>query len=418
MANLPPDPDTTSAIEHAVRVERARVLASLVADLRDLELAEDMFQEALVAAIEAWPERGIPRSPGAWLLTTARRRAIDRIRRSANFEVKRAEYEIMIKLEHQMTVDEPDGDIPDERLRLIFICCHPALSEPAQTALTLKTVAGLRTGEIAQAFVTTEETMAQRLVRAKRKIKTANIPYIVPDAVSLPDRLSAVLSVIYLIFNEGYSASSGDQPIRKDLCREAIRLALLLRELLPRQAEIAGLLALMLLNDSREPARCDAAGDLVTLEHQDRSLWDRDQIARGSTLLIGAMAQGEIGPYQIQAAISAVHCESANYRSTDWEQICLLYEKLYEMMPSDVVMLNAAVALSMASNAETGLQAIKSIEESGSLDGYIPFHIARAEMLLRAGFKTQAADAFRTAIGMTCNSAEHRYLTGRLQTIA
>ncbi len=388
-----------------------------MARVRDLELAEDALQDALVAALKTWPAKGVPDSPRAWLLKVALNRAVDRIRRSANFAEKREQYGTMLQLDQMTEPQETDHDIPDERLRLICTCCHPALGEPAQVALTLKTVGGLSTGEIARAFLVAEETMAQRLVRAKRKIKAANIPYLVPGAEAWPERLDAVLAVIYLIFNEGYAASSGDAHVRGDLCREAVRLGDILHQLLPRETEVGGLLALMMLSDARRPARVERAGELITMERQDRRLWDQAQIKRGASLLIATLARGNIGPFQVQAAISAVHCEAPAYAATDWKQICLLYEKLYELQPSPIVALNAAVALSFACSAEAGLKSIEDLTASGELEHYQSYHVARADMLARAGRTGEAADAYRAAIALTENTAERRHLASRLEAL-
>lgn len=393
------------------------MLSNLMSRVGDLELAEDALQDALVAALKTWPDKGVPDAPRAWLLKAALNRVIDRVRRNTSFAEKREQYGTLLQLEQMTEPGETDHDIPDERLRLICTCCHPALAEPAQVALTLKTVGGLSTAEIARAFLVAEETMAQRIVRAKRKIKTANIPYLVPDADAWPDRLSAVLAVIYLIFNEGYAASGGDAPVRGDLCREAIRLGEILHRLLPRETEVGGLLALMLLSDARRPARVGDAGELITMDRQDRSLWIEDQIKRGTALLVAVLARGSVGAFQIQAAISAVHCEAPDYPSTDWQQICLLYEKLYELQPSPIVALNAAVALSFACSAEAGLTAVAELTASGELEQYQPYHVARADMLSRAGRPADAADAYGSAIALTDNAAEKQHLKERLAAL-
>lgn len=409
--------ETRETIELIVRDEWARVLSTLMARLGDLELAEDALQDALIAALTSWPEKGVPRSPRAWLWKTALNRAIDRIRRNANFETKRDHYELLVQLGQYAESSDMDEAIPDERLRLICTCCHPALGEDARIALTLKTVGGLSTGEIARAFLIAEDTMAQRLVRAKRKIKAANIPYVVPDTDDWPERLHAVLSVIYLIFNEGYAASSGAEPVRVELCREAIRLAEIVHALLHHETEAGGLLALMLLSDARRAARSTPTGDLITLEHQDRKLWDRAQISRGIGLLIGNLARGDIGPFQVQAAISAVHCEAPHYAATDWKQICLLYEKLYELQPSPVVLVNAAVALSFAASADAGLKAIEELDGEEEMQSYQPYHVARADMLARAGRSTDARAAYCAAMSLTQNRAEHRHLETKLAAL-
>jgi RNA polymerase sigma-70 factor (ECF subfamily) len=420
---VPADPvsddlDIHGEIERIVHDEWGRVVAALMSFCHDLDLAEDALQDAFIAALKTWPERGVPRSPRAWLLKTAQRRTIDRVRRNANFERKRPEIENMLYLEPDSTQDDEDEEIADDRLRLIFTCCHPALSQPAQVALTLKTVAGVATGQIARAFIVAEETMAQRLVRAKRKIKAANIPYAVPTVDLWPERLQSVLAVIYLVYNEGYSATSGPDLTRTDLSGEALRLGETLKILLPREPEVLGLLALMLLHDSRRPARTNAHGELMTLEFQDRDVWNRQQIARGTSLLISALARGGVGPYQIQAAISAVHCEAPSFEATDWAEICLLYEKLYELQSSPIVELNAAVALSFARDANTGLSAIEALGEGQDLIHYQPFHVARADMLRRADRTAEAADAYRTALTLTENEPERDFLRQRLAALS
>ena len=405
---------TRTAVKGIVREGWGRVLASLVGRLRDFALAEDALQDAVVAALEHWPRNGVPAQPRAWLLQTARRKAIDRLRRDANFQAKRAELAVLHGLHRQAGQDDVDESIADERLRLIFTCCHPALAEAARVALTLRTLGGLATEEIARAFLVPEATMAQRLTRAKRKIKAAGIPYEVPEPDFLAERLGSVLSVIYLIFNEGYAATSGEAPTRGELCREAIRLGKILAQLVPEEPEAAGLLALMMLHDSRRVARADAQGDLITLERQDRALWDRELIAAGVRLLEGALARNNPGPYQIQAAISALHAQAPSTAATDWRQITLLYGKLYALHPSPVVRLNAAVAMSFAEGAEAALPTLAELERQGTLAHYQPFHAAYADTLRRAGRKAAAAKAYRQALALTRNTVEQRFLEGRL----
>ncbi len=409
--------DIRTEVENIVRDEWARVHSALIGYVRDFELAEDVLQDAIVAALRHWTEDGIPRSPRAWLLQTARRKAIDRFRRSANFDAKRAEYEVLLALDRQSRPDDVDETIPDERLRLVFTCCHPALAEQARVALTLRTLGGLTTPEIASAFLVSEETMAQRIVRAKRKIKIANIPYSVPEPSQLPERLGSVLSVIYLIFNEGYAATSGDHTTRSDLCREAIRICRVLRDLMQGEPEIAGLLALMLLHDSRRPARVNDAGVMETLENQDRRLWNREQISDGLGILRQALALGRIGPYQIQAAISAVHSEAGSHGATDWNEIALLYGKLYALQPSPIVLLNAAVALSFSLSAEAGLGALEDLEQSGELHGYQPYHAARADLSRRAGRRETAKAEYRKAIDLSRNTSQRNFLQNRLSEL-
>ena len=406
-----------SEVEKIVRDEWGRVHSALIGYVRDFELAEDVLQDAIVAALRHWTENGIPRSPRAWLLQTARRKAIDRYRRRANFEAKRAEYEVLLELDRQSRPDDVDETIPDERLRLVFTCCHPALAEQARVALTLRTLGGLTTSEIASAFLVSEETMAQRIVRAKRKIKKAAIPYSLPEPSQLPERLGSVLSVIYLIFNEGYAATSGVHTTRSDLCREAIRICRVLWQLMPGEPEIAGLLALMLLHDSRRPARTNDAGVMETLENQDRRLWNREQISEGSSILKQALAMGRIGSYQIQAAISAVHSEAASHEATDWNEIALLYGKLYTLQPSPIVLLNAAVALSFSLSAEAGLGALEELEQSGELHGYQPYHAARADLSRRAGQSESAKAEYRKAIELSGNASQRKFLQNRLREL-
>ena len=403
-----------SVIDRIVREEWGRVISALISLCHDLDVAEDALQDAVLTALKVWPLQGVPQSPRGWLLKTAQRRAIDRFRRASTFNAKRDEYQALLCLDTSSESDEADQPIPDERLKLIFTCCHPALSIEARIALTLRTVGGISTAEIARAFLVSEQTMAQRLVRAKRKIVATNIPYVVPDSDMWPERLQSVLSVIYLIFNEGYAATSGTDLIREELCKEAIRLAEIMRSLLPEEADVQGLLALMLLHDARRPARCNAVGELITLEMQDRSLWNQAQIERGKTLLIGALARGNVGPYQIQAAISAVHSEAADFEHTDWDEICQLYQKLYEIQPSAIVALNAAVARSFTESPSAGLAALDALDRSETLDQYQPYHVARADMLRRAGDAEAAHDAYRTAWQLTNNEIERKFLRNRM----
>ncbi len=412
---------TRAAVEHIVREEWGQVLAALMGYVRDFDLAEDMLQDACVAALHHWPLDGTPLKPGAWLLQTARRKAIDRFRRAANFESKRAEFEMMIELEQQVQQEEEDTmdeSIPDERLRLIFTCCHPALEEHARVALTLRTLGGLTTPEIARAFLVSETTLAQRLVRAKRKIKAANIPYVVPAPHLWPERLDSVFSVIYLIFNEGYAVTSGQKLSRADLCHEAIRLGQILCRLAPQESEAAGLLALMLLHNSRQESRIDNAGNLVTLECQNRHLWNREQIDAGVRLLRGALALGRLGPFQIQAAISAVHANAKRYDATDWNEITLLYGKLYELQPTPVIQLNQVVALSFAQGADVGLVALAELDEQGTLAQYQPYHAARADLFRRAGRMKDSAAAYQRALELTDNKAEQCFLEQRLLEVS
>jgi RNA polymerase sigma-70 factor (ECF subfamily) len=382
----------------------------------DWDVAEESAQDAFARALERWPRDGVPRNPGAWLTTTARNRALDRLRRTATGAAKLEEVAVLSVPGDARAGDE--GGVEDERLRLIFTCCHPALAVDAQVALTLRTLVGLTTAEIARAFLVPEPTMAQRLVRAKRKIRHAAIPYRVPPAHQLPERTAAVLAVLYLLFNEGYAASSGADLVRQGLCAEALQLARTLARLMPDEPEVLGLLALMLLHDARRSARVDDAGELVPLEDQDRRRWDRPAIDEGLRVLDGALRRGEPGPYQVQAAIAACHASAAAPADTDWPQIAALYRELARMVPSPVVELNRAVAVAMAEGPAAGLQVVEALEASGALGGYRLLPATRADLLRRLERHAEAADAYREAIGLATSDTERRYLERRLAETA
>jgi RNA polymerase sigma-70 factor, ECF subfamily len=400
-------------VEQIFRAEHGRVLAALISRFGDFDLAEDALQDALVNALESWETSGIPDNPGAWLTTVARRRALDRIQRAATLERNLA------TIDPPVSQEEPEMDdvqIPDDRLKLMFTCCHPSLAPEAQVALTLHTLGGLKTPEIARAFLVPEATMAQRLARARAKIRNARIPYRVPPIDLLPERLDALLAVIYLIFNEGYAATSGDEPIRKELCEEAIRLGGVLVALMPESAETRGLLALMLLHDSRRETRLDETGDLVLLSEQDRSHWDKTKIRAGIGVLDEALALNDPGPYQVQAAISALHAEAPSAEETDWRQIAALYDTLARMTPSLVVEVNRAVAIAMSAGmpggASLGLQILLRLKDQA--DSFYPYHAARADLLRRTDQREAAADAYQRALALCGNRAERAYLQRRL----
>ena len=398
-----------SDIEHVFRAEYGRAVAVLVRIFGDIDVAEEAVQDAFTTAVQRWPASGLPPSPAGWIITTARNRAIDRLRR----EVSREDRHAQAALLHADGVPTREGPVRDDRLRLIFTCCHPALAASVQVALTLRLLGGLTTAEIARAFLIPEPTMAQRLVRAKGKIRDARIPYRIPDEADLPDRLGAVLAVVYLIFSEGYAASSGDRLVREDLCAEAIRLGRLLAELMPDEPEVKGLLALMLLIEARRPARTTSDGALVLLADQDRRRWDRGLIAEGQDIVRQCLRRGQPGPYQIQAAINAVHSDAPVAAATDWPQILQLYDQLLSLASSPVVALNRAVAVAEVEGPSAALALIDGLD----LDGYHLFHAIRADMLRRLGRDAEAELAYEAAIGRTQNAAERDFLRRRRQAL-
>ena len=401
-------------MDRLFRAEAGRAVATLIRVLGDFDLAEEAVQEAFLIALERWPELGVPDNPGAWITTTARNRAIDRLRRARRLVEKEPLLRQQIETEEPGPEVDDEMPITDDRLRLIFTCCHPALPLDARVALTLRTLGGLQTPEIARAFLVPEPTLAQRLVRARRKIRAAGIPYRVPADHLLPERLDGVLQVLYLIFNEGYGASSGEALIRRELCAEAIRLGRLLGQLMPDEPEVLGLLALMLLHDARRDARVGSDGELVLLDDQDRARWDGAKIVEGAALVERALRMRAPGPYQLQAAIAALHDSAAQPDATDWRQIAALYGELERRLPSAVVALNHAVAVAMAESPAVGLARIDEIGASGALDGYPYLHAARADLLRRLGRHPEARGAYETALTLTANAAERRFLRRRL----
>lgn len=411
-------PNPNVAVDAVYRSDWGRIVATLIRHFGDFELAEDAAQEAFTAAVDQWRTEGVPESPRAWIIQTAKHKAIDRLRRQTRLKEKlEASPEFLV----EPITEEPDLDfseIPDDRLRLIFTCCHPALSLEAQVALTLRTLGGLQTDEIARAFLVPPATMAQRLVRAKRKIRDAGIPFSIPDTSDMPERLDAVLTAIYLIFNEGYAPTRGAPLVRADLCAEAIRLARLVTTLLQPNppSEAKALLALMLLHDSRREARLDGDGDLVVLEEQDRTLWNRSQIDEALSLVDDALT-GTPGPFALEAVIAAEHCKAARPADTDWRRIVECYDLLQELLPSPIIALNRAVAVGMAAGPQSALPLIDELAESGELESYHLLHAARADMLRRLGSNREAAESYELALGLVSNDSERRFLERRLREV-
>ena len=411
-------PDTNAVVDSVYRSDWGRIVATLIRLVGDFDLAEEAAQEAFAAAVNQWRASGVPEFPRAWIIQTARHKAIDRLRRRTRFEEKLESYATSGFSRTIQELDYDTSEIPDDRLRLIFTCCHPALALDAQVALTLRTLGGLETDEIARAFLVPTATMAQRLVRAKRKIRDARIPYTVPDRNDLSARLAAVLTVVYLVFNEGYAATRGKPLVRTDLCAEAIRLGHLVRTFMAPQppSEATALVALMLLHDSRRDARIDEAGDLVLLEEQDRRRWNQEQIAEALPLVEEALRGGP-GPFALQAAIAALHCEAARAEDTDWPQIVRLYDLLERLQPSPIVLLNRAVAIAMVDGPQAALALIDALAATGDLDAYHLLHAARADLLRRLGSSVEAAKSYARALALVTNDSERRFLERRLREV-
>lgn len=417
MSTAPPDAAALAAVDAIYRAESRRVFATLVRLLGDFDLAEEALHEAFASAVKQWPADGIPANPRAWLVSAGRFKAIDAIRRRARFDASLSELADRTETAASPAELAEEAGVEDDRLRLIFTCCHPALPAEAQTALTLREVCGLTTEEIASAFLVAPATLAQRIVRAKSKIRDAKIPYQIPSLEDLPDRIESVLQVIYLVFNEGYAASSGDSVTRSDLSAEGIRLGRLLVELMS-ESEVLGLLALMLLQESRRAARTDAAGELILLDNQDRTLWNREQIAEGQALVERAIAAGEVGPYTLQAAIAAVHSNATTPADTDWGQIVGLYDILVRVIPTPVVELNRAVAVAMRDGPADGLQLVDEILRRGELADYHLAHSVRADFCRRLGRDAEARTSYEQALALTRQGPERRFLEGRIRELA
>lgn len=405
------------AIDKTVREEWGRILASLTKSLGSIQLAEDCLQDAVVSAMNHWKKNGLPDSPAAWLITTARRKAIDRLRKAQNFAGKQRDISYLLDLENETTDEDKAELIADKRLELIFICCHPALEEKTQVALTLRLIAGLSTEEIAHAFLDRPDAMQRRLSRAKKKISLAGIPFGIPDLDILPDRISSVLRVIYLIFNEGYSASSGNNLTRAELSDEAIRLARIVSQLLPEETEVAGLLALMLIHDSRRHARIGKSEEMIPLEMQNRARWNEAKIAEGHALLEKTLPKGRVGPFQLQAAISSVHAHSSSWSNTNWSEIAALYEVLYSLQPSAIVRINQAVAVSYAQSLGYAIKMLDECASGGELERYQPYFAARADILARMGRQSEADACFQTAIRLTDNKQIRLFLEAKMRQL-